>query len=99
MHRLGYGAMRLTGEGILGPPKDRTTALGSSYAVLWSWASHWNHFSNFLAHAENGIQSDPPEWLDTVNVPYGNGTVDLIYGLYRPPHKRHVAIPLSSAES
>jgi hypothetical protein len=37
--------MRLTGEGILGPPKDSTT-LGSSYAVLWSWASHWNHFSN-----------------------------------------------------
>ena len=34
--------------------------------------------SNFLAYAENGIQSDPLEWLDTVNVPYGNGTVDLI---------------------
>jgi suppressor of ftsI len=31
-----------------------------------------------LAYAENGIQSDPPEWLDTVNVPYGNCTVDLI---------------------
>jgi FtsP/CotA-like multicopper oxidase with cupredoxin domain len=70
--------MRLTGEGILGPPKDRATALGSSYAVLWSWASHWNHFSSFLAYAENGIQSDPPELLDTVNVPYGNCTVDLI---------------------
>ena len=27
MHRLGYGAMRLTGEGIWGPPKDRKTAL------------------------------------------------------------------------
>ncbi|PYX52748.1 MAG: oxidoreductase [Acidobacteria bacterium] len=26
VHRLGYGAMRLTGEGIWGPPKDRKTA-------------------------------------------------------------------------
>ena len=23
VHRLGFGAMRLTGEGIWGPPKDR----------------------------------------------------------------------------
>jgi len=27
MHRLGYGAMRLTGEGIWGPPRDRNGAL------------------------------------------------------------------------
>jgi pyridoxine 4-dehydrogenase len=27
LHRLGYGAMRLTGEGIWGPPKDRKAAL------------------------------------------------------------------------
>ena len=27
VHRLGYGAMRLTGAGIWGPPKDRKLAL------------------------------------------------------------------------
>jgi pyridoxine 4-dehydrogenase len=27
VHRLGYGAMRLTGDGIWGPPKDRKAAL------------------------------------------------------------------------
>ena len=27
LHRLGFGAMRLTGEGIWGPPKDRKGAL------------------------------------------------------------------------
>ena len=75
--------MHLTGEGILGPPKDSST-LGSSDAVLWSWASHWNHFSNSWPNAENGIHSDPPEWLDTVNVPYGNGTVDLIIDFTDP---------------
>ena len=31
VNRLGFGAMRLTGEGIWGPPKDRKGAL----AVLW----------------------------------------------------------------
>jgi FtsP/CotA-like multicopper oxidase with cupredoxin domain len=35
------------------------------------------HQIHFLAYAENAIPSDSPEWLDTVNVPYG-GTVDLI---------------------
>src|SRR5690349_15702992 len=28
VHRLGYGAMRLTGDGIWGPPRDRNKALG-----------------------------------------------------------------------
>jgi len=28
VHRLGFGAMRLTGDGIWGPPKDRKGALG-----------------------------------------------------------------------
>jgi pyridoxine 4-dehydrogenase len=27
VHRLGFGTMRLTGEGIWGPPKDRKAAL------------------------------------------------------------------------
>jgi len=35
VHRLGYGAMRLTGEGIWGPPKDQKTHW-QFYAVLWS---------------------------------------------------------------
>lgn len=36
-----------------------------------------------LAYAENGTPSDSPEWLDTVNVPYG-GTVDLIMDFTDP---------------
>src|ERR1700747_3585453 len=27
VHRIGFGAMRLTGEGIWGPPKDRNATL------------------------------------------------------------------------
>ena len=29
IHRLGYGAMRLTGAGIWGPPSDRRAALAT----------------------------------------------------------------------
>jgi suppressor of ftsI len=42
------------------------------------------HQVHFLAYAENGVQSKFPEWLDTVNVPYGNGTVDLIMDFTDP---------------
>ncbi|HEY6770563.1 MAG TPA: multicopper oxidase family protein [Candidatus Sulfotelmatobacter sp.] len=42
------------------------------------------HQIHFLAYAEKGVQSDPPDWLDTVNVPYGNGSVDLIMDFTDP---------------
>lgn len=42
------------------------------------------HQIHFLAYAENGVRSESPEWLDTVNVPYGNGTVDLIMDFTDP---------------
>jgi FtsP/CotA-like multicopper oxidase with cupredoxin domain len=42
------------------------------------------HQIHFLAYAENGAPLNSPEWLDTVNVPYGNGTVDLIMDFTDP---------------
>jgi suppressor of ftsI len=41
------------------------------------------HQVHFLAYAVNGTQSDPPEWLDTVNVPY-SGMVDLVMDFTDP---------------
>jgi len=41
------------------------------------------HQVHFLAYAINGVPSAAPEWLDTVNVPYG-GTVDLIMDFTDP---------------
>ena len=41
------------------------------------------HQIHFLTYAENGTQSDSPEWLDTVNVPY-RGTVGLIMDFTDP---------------
>jgi suppressor of ftsI len=35
------------------------------------------HQVHFLAYAVSGVPSEMPEWLDTVNVPYG-GAVDLV---------------------
>lgn len=42
------------------------------------------HQIHFLAYAKNGASLSSPEWLDTVNVPYGNGTVDLIMDFTDP---------------
>jgi FtsP/CotA-like multicopper oxidase with cupredoxin domain len=41
------------------------------------------HQVHFLAYAVNGVPSEMPEWLDTVNVPYG-GRVDLIMDFTDP---------------
>ena len=42
------------------------------------------HQVHFLAYGENGVLLDSPEWLDTVNVRYDNGTVDLIMDFTDP---------------
>jgi len=42
------------------------------------------HQVHFLAFAENDMSVAPPEWLDTVNVLYENGTVDLIMDFTDP---------------
>ena len=42
------------------------------------------HQIHFLAYAENGVQSNSPEWMDTINIPYGHGTVDLIMDFTDP---------------
>jgi FtsP/CotA-like multicopper oxidase with cupredoxin domain len=57
------------------------------------------HQVHFFAYEENGVRSESPEWLDTVNVPYGGGTIDLIMDFTDPIHPRHVLVPLSSLES
>ena len=41
------------------------------------------HQVHFLAYAVNGVPSDAPEWLDTVNVPYA-GMVDLVMDFTDP---------------
>jgi FtsP/CotA-like multicopper oxidase with cupredoxin domain len=41
------------------------------------------HQVHFLAYSENGKQQNPPEWLDTVNVPT-RGSVDLVMDFSDP---------------
>jgi FtsP/CotA-like multicopper oxidase with cupredoxin domain len=41
------------------------------------------HQVHFLAYAENGVPVAHPEWLDTVNVPFG-GSVDVILDFTDP---------------
>ena len=41
------------------------------------------HQIHFFVYKVNGARPDRPEWLDTVNVPYG-GTVDLVMDFTDP---------------
>ena len=41
VNRLGFGAMRLTGEGIWGPPKDRKQALAVLRRAVESMSISW----------------------------------------------------------
>ena len=42
------------------------------------------HQVHFLVYQQNGVPVDHPEWLDTVSVPYGGGTVDMIVDFTNP---------------
>lgn len=42
------------------------------------------HQVHFLVYAENGLPVAHPVWLDTVSVPYGGGTVDMIVDFTNP---------------
>ena len=42
------------------------------------------HQVHFLVYAVNGVAVDTPEWLDTVNVPYDGGVVDLVMDFTDP---------------
>jgi suppressor of ftsI len=42
------------------------------------------HQVHFLVYAQNGSRLEHPEWRDTVSVPYGGGTVDMIVDFTNP---------------
>lgn len=42
------------------------------------------HQVHFLVYAENGVRVEHPEWRDTVSVPYGGGTIDMIVDFTNP---------------
>ncbi len=83
VHRLGFGAMRLTGEGIWGPPKDRNGAL----AVL--------HRSveldiNFIDTADSYGPYISEELIAEALFPYPAGLVIATKGWLEPPRPEPV---------
>lgn len=57
MHRLGFGAMRLTGEGIWGAPKNRSEAI----AVLRRAMELDQHYRCSQGAHYIDCRSDPPK--------------------------------------
>src|ERR1700756_737963 len=78
VHRLGYGAMRLTGEGIWGPPKDRKAAL----AVLRRAVEL---DVNFIDTADSYGPHVSEELIAEALFPYPNGLVIATKGGWNRP--------------
>ena len=78
VHRLGYGAMRLTGEGIFGPPKDKKAAL----AVLRRAAELG---VNFIDTADSYGPSVDEELIAEALYPYPKGLVIATKGGWNRP--------------
>jgi pyridoxine 4-dehydrogenase len=78
VHRLGFGAMRLTGEGIWGPPKDRKAAL----AVLRRAVEL---DVNFIDTADSYGPYVSEELIAEALFPYPNGLVIATKGGWNRP--------------
>lgn len=78
VHRLGFGAMRLTGEGIWGPPKNRTEAI----AVLRRAVEL---DVNFIDTADSYGPNVNEELIAEALVPYPSGLVIATKGGWNRP--------------
>ena len=78
VHRLGYGAMRLTGEGIFGPPKDKKAAV----AVLRRAVEL---DVNFIDTADSYGPSVDEELIAEALYPYPKGLVIATKGGWNRP--------------
>ena len=55
VHRLGYGAMRLAGPGVFGPPKDRAAALAVLRAAVEAGVDHIDTSDFYGPHITNQL--------------------------------------------
>src|SRR6266513_2174979 len=78
VHRLGFGAMRLTGEGIWGPPKDRKRALAVLRRAVELWV-------NFIDTADSYGPNVSEELIAEALFPYPAGLVIATKGGWNRP--------------
>src|SRR5215470_4316559 len=55
VHRMGYGAMQLTGPGVFGPPKDRNAALAVLRDAVASGVNHIDTSDFYGPHVTNQL--------------------------------------------
>src|SRR5438270_12851879 len=78
VNRLGFGAMRLTGEGIWGPPKDRSRALAVLRRAIELGV-------NFIDTADSYGPAVSEELIAEALYPYPAGLVIATKGGFRRP--------------
>jgi aryl-alcohol dehydrogenase-like predicted oxidoreductase len=81
VHRMGYGAMQLSGEGIWGPPKDENAAIAILREAVASGVNHIDTADFYGPHVTNQI-------IRRALHPYPKGLVIVTkLGARRPPDK------------
>ena len=55
VNRLGYGAMRLAGPGVFGPPKDRSAALAVFREAVENGVNHIDTSDFYGPHVTNQL--------------------------------------------
>ena len=55
VRRMGYGAMRLAGPGVFGPPKDRVAAIAVLRAAIEAGVNHIDTSDFYGPHVTNQI--------------------------------------------
>src|SRR4051795_4714444 len=78
VHRLGFGAMRLTGEGIWGPPRDRNKALAVLHRAV-------ELDVNFIDTADSYGPNVSEELIAEALFPYPKGLVIATKGGWNRP--------------
>src|SRR5260370_34838805 len=89
VNRLGYGAMRITGPGIWGPPKDRAAAL----AVLRRAVEVGGNFLDTAASPRPTISEEP---MADALAPYPKRLVIPTKGGWERPGRGHARLASSA---
>src|SRR5260370_8169897 len=60
VHRLGFGAMRITGDGIWGPPKDSAAAIAVLRRAIELGANFLDTADSYGPNPSGKLIADPP---------------------------------------
>ena len=90
VHRMGYGAMHLSGPGVFGPPRDRDAALAILREAVASGVDHIDTSDYYGPHVTNQLIRDalrpyPPNLVIVTKVGAARGDDGSVHSATTPP--------------